>query len=141
MLHLNYTFFIRLFIIVAEDNKPNKRDYHQHTSRNRSTSHGAECRSRSSHSTNGGKASKCSSGSNGSNGTRPSGKSCSSRSTKSSTKIDYNVKGSSAVILTPDTIVYNDEGLWGHKYDASRAMSGISASGISASGNSTSRQK
>ena len=103
--------------------------YHHHMSRHRSTSHvGGECRSRSSHSTNGGKTSKCSSGSNGSNGTRPSGKTCSSRSTKSSTKIDYKVKGSSAVILTPDTIVYNDEGLWSHKYDTSRAMSGITVS-------------
>ena len=119
-------------IADTEANKDDKHTHHHHPSRRRSTSYGAECRSRSSHSTNEGKTSKCSSGSNGSNGTRPSGKTCSSRSTKSSTKIDYNVKGSSAVILTPDTIVYNDTGLWGHKYDhTSRAMSGISANSTS----------
>ena len=126
-----------LLLAGTEAQKEDKRMYHHHMSRHRSASHGADCRSRSSHSTNGGgKASKCSTGSNGSNGTRPSGKTCSSRSTKSSTKIDYNVKGSSAVILTPDTIVYNDEGLWSHKYDASRAMSGISHSAA----NSTSQK-
>ena len=105
-------------------------------SRHRSASRDGACRSRSSHSTNGGKKSKCSTGSNESNRTRPSGKTSSSRSSGPSTKVDYNVKGSSAVILTPDTIVYNDEGLWSHKYDASRAMSGISHSAA----NSTSQK-
>ena len=138
--HSSYNFptiHMCISIAVADAQKQQDRGYHHHVSRRRSSSHGAECRSRSSHSTNGGgKTSKCSSGSNGSNGTRPSGKTCSSRSTKSSTKIDYNVKGSSAVILTPDTIVYNDQGLWSHKYDTSRAMSAISK----LSANSTSQK-
>ena len=138
--HSSYNFptiHMCISIVVADAQKQQDRGYHHHVSRRRSSSHGAECRSRSSHSTNGGgKTSKCSSGSNGSNGTRPSGKTCSSRSTKSSTKIDYNVKGSSAVILTPDTIVYNDQGLWSHKYDTSRAMSAISK----LSANSTSQK-
>ena len=45
--------------------------------------------------------------------------SSSSGGTGSRTYHDHNVKDSSAVILTPDTIVYNDNCLWTHKYDSS----------------------
>ena len=116
------------FVVDVEENGDSSRIYHHHVSRHRSASRDGACRSRSSHSTNGGKKSKCSTGSNESNRTRPSGKTSSSRSSGTSTKVDYNVKGSSAVILTPDTIVYNDEGLWSHKYDASRPMDGAAMS-------------
>lgn len=30
------------------------------------------------------------------------------------------VKGSSAIVLTPDSIVYNDNGIWSHRYDSSK---------------------
>ena len=38
-------------------------------------------------------------------------------SSQSSPSYGCTVKGTSAIILTPDSIVYNDEGIWAHRYD------------------------
>ena len=40
-------------------------------------------------------------------------------SSQSSPSYGCTVKGTSAIILTPDSIVYNDEGIWSHRYDTS----------------------
>ena len=40
-------------------------------------------------------------------------------SLQSSPSYGCTVKGTSAIILTPDSIVYNDEGIWSHRYDTS----------------------
>ena len=40
-------------------------------------------------------------------------------SSQSSPSYGCTVKGASAIILTPDSIVYNDDGIWSHRYDTS----------------------
>ena len=40
-------------------------------------------------------------------------------SSQSSPSYGCTVKGASAIILTPDSIVYNDDDIWSHRYDTS----------------------